>query len=77
MDPDANSIAAVPATGADRIELYTGPFAEAFEQDGRRLGNATRASLDAFAAGAEAALAAGLGVNAGHDLDLDNLVCVP
>lgn len=74
MDPDANSIAAVPTTGADRIELYTGPFAEAFEQDGRRLGNATRASFDAFAAGAEAALAAGLGVNAGHDLDLDNLV---
>lgn len=74
MDPDVRSIAAVPATGADRIELYTGPFADAFEQDGRRSGRSTRASYDAFAAGAEAALAAGLGVNAGHDLDLDNLV---
>jgi len=74
MDPDANAIAAVPATGADRIELYTGPFAEAFERDGRRIGDATRANYEAFAAGAEAALAAGLGVNAGHDLDLDNLV---
>jgi pyridoxine 5-phosphate synthase len=74
MDPDPAAIAAVPATGADRIELYTGPFAEAFARDGGRAGPETAASLARFVAGAEAARAAKLGVNAGHDLDLDNLV---
>jgi pyridoxine 5-phosphate synthase len=74
MDPDPEAIAAVPATGADRIELYTGPFADAFVDDGGREGNATRHWLEQFRAAAEAAGAAGLGVNAGHDLDLDNLV---
>ena len=74
MDPDPAAIAAVPETGADRIELYTGPFAEAFAADGRRPGPAGEAAFARFAAGAEAAAAAQLGVNAGHDLDLDNLV---
>jgi Pyridoxal phosphate biosynthesis protein len=58
----------------ERIELYTGPFAEAFAADGRRPGPASEAEYARFVAGAQAALAAGLGVNAGHDLDLDNLV---
>ncbi len=56
--------------GADRVELYTGPFAEAFARsaaDGARV-------LEAHVAAAERAHALGLGVNAGHDLDLDNLV---
>ena len=55
--------------GADRIELYTEPFAKAFarsEGDGR-------AGFSACAAAADLAHSLGLGVNAGHDLDLDNL----
>ncbi len=56
--------------GADRVELYTEPFARAFER-----GQA--AAQESFAVYAEAATnarARGMGVNAGHDLDLDNLV---
>jgi len=56
--------------GADRVELYTEPFARAFE-----LGpEAARSSFNAYAAAADLAHSLGLGVNAGHDLDLDNLV---
>src|SRR6185436_20801848 len=58
------------STGADRVELYTEPFARAFE---RGPGEARR-SFDAYAAAAMLAHAHGLGVNAGHDLDLDNLL---
>lgn len=55
------------AVGADRIELYTEPFARAFERgDGE-------ASFEAYARAAELAHTLGLGVNAGHDLDLQNL----
>jgi pyridoxine 5-phosphate synthase len=61
---DANAAA---RTGADRIELYTGPYAEAHVQ-----GQAD-AALHACAATARQARRAGLGVNAGHDLDQDNL----
>jgi pyridoxine 5-phosphate synthase len=56
--------------GADRIELYTEPFARAFARsrdEGRR-------SFDTYARVAELAHSLGLGINAGHDLDLDNLV---
>ena len=55
--------------GADRVELYTEPFARAFE----RGQDAAAASLRTYAAAAELAHAIGLGVNAGHDLDLANL----
>jgi pyridoxine 5-phosphate synthase len=58
------------SAGADRIELYTEPFARAFERgadEGRR-------SFAQVADMATLAHALGLGVNAGHDLDLDNLV---
>ena len=58
---------AAAATGADRIEIYTGPFAEAFEA-----GDAG-AALAACADTARRAQAAGLGVNAGHDLSQANL----
>lgn len=74
MDPDPAAIAAVPATGADRIELYTGPFAAAYASDGHAQGPASRGSLEAFTLAARQAVTLGLGVNAGHDLDLDNLV---
>lgn len=67
VDPDPQAAGAAPQTGADRVELYTESYARAFgtpRQD---------ASLTAYAAAARHAQAAGLGVNAGHDLDLDNL----
>ena len=60
-------IAAAAASGADRIELYTGPYAEAFA-DGH-----PGSALPAFADTARAAAAHGLGVNAGHDLSAANL----
>jgi pyridoxine 5-phosphate synthase len=67
----ADDAAAVMRTaaqsGADRIELYTGPYAEA-----QAAGHAERA-LAAFVATARAAQAVGLGVNAGHDLSQSNL----
>ena len=67
MDADPAAMAAANAVGADRIELYTEPYAAAWgtqDQD---------AQLARFAAAAQAALDAGLGVNAGHDLNRDNL----
>jgi pyridoxine 5-phosphate synthase len=70
VDPEEAPIRWAADLGADRVELYTEPFARAFER-GRPHAD------DAFAAygrAAELAHALGLGVNAGHDLDLDNLV---
>jgi len=58
------------SVGADRIELYTEPFARAFER-GR---DAAARSFAEYAEAAQFAHSVGLGVNAGHDLDLDNLV---
>ena len=67
MDADAGAMAAARAIGADRVELYTEPYAAA-----HAAGDAG-AELQRFAAAAQAALAVGLGVNAGHDLNRDNL----
>jgi pyridoxine 5-phosphate synthase len=58
------------AAGADRVELYTEPFARAFE----RGPDSGAKSFAQYVECAQIAHAAGLGVNAGHDLDLDNLV---
>ena len=67
MDPVPEAMAAVKALGADRIELYTEPYAAAW-------GHATQSEqLERYRAAAQAALDAGLGVNAGHDLNRDNL----
>ena len=63
-DPD---VARAAACGADRVELYTGPFAEAFA-----MGDA-EAALRAAADTAHRAQTAGLAVNAGHDLNQANL----
>lgn len=76
MDPDPDAIRAVAATGAERIELYTGPFAAAFEVDGRDGGPISTAAFERFDTAARSAVEAGLGVNAGHDLDQDNLVAL-
>jgi pyridoxine 5-phosphate synthase len=70
VDAEADPIRWAASAAADRIELYTEPFARAFE----RGADAARASFAQFAASAELAHAVGLGVNAGHDLDLENLV---
>ena len=72
MDPDQAAMRHVPATGADRVELYTERYAEAFA---RRDGDPTvfDATLRHFVKSATAAREGGLGVNAGHDLNLANL----
>jgi pyridoxine 5-phosphate synthase len=67
MDPLPDAMAQARAIGADRIELYTEPYAAAHGTPQQA------AELAQFAAAAQAALAAGLGVNAGHDLNRDNL----
>ena len=72
IDPVEAQIERARACGADRIELYTGPYADLVERRGLEHPE-TRASLDAYARAARHAAALGLGVNAGHDLNLDNL----
>lgn len=67
MDADAAAMAAAKAVGADRVELYTEPYAAAWATPERD------AQLARFASAAQAALDLGLGVNAGHDLNRDNL----
>ena len=67
MDPVAGNMAAAKAVGADRVELYTEHYAHVF-------GTAQQARvLASYAEAARAAQAAGLHVNAGHDLNRDNL----
>jgi len=67
VDTDPAVVAPAKATGADRVELYTGPYGMTF---GSPAGEAEFARLVATA---RAVRAAGLGLNAGHDLNLDNL----
>ncbi len=67
MDPSPEAMALARAVGADRVELYTEPYAAAHGSVGQG------AQLARFAAAAAAAQAQGLGVNAGHDLNRDNL----
>ena len=67
MDPDPEQMAAAKAVGADRVELYTEPYAAAW-------GTPEQAQqLERYAQAAQAALDVGLEVNAGHDLNRDNL----
>lgn len=69
VDPEEAPIRWVRSLGADRVELYTEPFARAFER-----GPAAAAeSFARYARAARVAHAEGLGINAGHDLDLRNL----
>ena len=67
MDADPHAMLAVRDLGADRIELYTEPYATAWGTPGQG------AQLQRFADAARAALKVGLGINAGHDLNRDNL----
>lgn len=67
MDPVPEQMAAARAVGADRVELYTEPYAASF-------GTPDHApQLQRYADAAAAATQAGLGLNAGHDLNRDNL----
>lgn len=69
MDPEPAQMALAKQIGADRVELYTGPYADHFSP-----GNTAFDQLFAqYVASKNAALQAGLLVNAGHDLNLDNL----
>jgi pyridoxine 5-phosphate synthase len=69
-DPDAGEagVAAAKATGADRVELYTGPYGGCYDDPDR-----ATVELGHLAETARAALGIGLGLNAGHDLTLANL----
>jgi pyridoxine 5-phosphate synthase len=67
MDAEPEGMTAARAVGADRVELYTEPYAGAHGTPQQA------AQLARFAAAARAAQAAGLGVNAGHDLNQANL----
>nr|WP_304848950.1 pyridoxine 5'-phosphate synthase [Hydrogenophaga sp.] len=67
MDAEPGQMAGAKAVGADRVELYTEPYAAAWHTPQRD------AQLERFRAAAQAALDVGLGVNAGHDLNRDNL----
>jgi pyridoxine 5-phosphate synthase len=66
IDPDPKLIEGAAKAGADRIELYTGPFALQFQHN-------PEAAVKPYITAAKAALDAGLGINAGHDLNLENL----
>ena len=68
MDPDTDGIRIAEEIGADRIELYTEPYARAFKTKVQ-----IEETLERFAAAARFANEIGLGLNAGHDLNLKNL----
>jgi pyridoxine 5-phosphate synthase len=70
VDAEEDPVRWAAGVSADRVELYTEPFARAFE----RSESDAMESFAAYTRAAELAHSLGLGVNAGHDLDLDNLV---
>jgi pyridoxine 5-phosphate synthase len=66
VDPDPKMVQGAREVGADRVELYTEPYASQFSKD-REL------AIRPYIESANIAREIGLGINAGHDLDLDNL----
>ncbi len=66
VDPVAEMVEGAYRLGADRIELYTGPYAHDFPHN-------PAAAMRPYSLAAEAANTMGIGINAGHDLNLDNL----
>lgn len=66
LDPEEKYIESAAATGADRIELYTETYAKNFTIDPKK-------AAEPYVRCAERAFEAGLGINAGHDLNLENL----
>ncbi|MEY2836050.1 MAG: hypothetical protein RLZZ557_1712 [Bacteroidota bacterium] len=65
-DPDLRMVEGAAATGTDRIELYTEAYARTFTQDREK-------AVAPYRAAAKLARSAGMGINAGHDLDMHNL----
>ncbi len=66
IETDAASIEKAKAIGADRIEFYTGPYADNYKEDKEK-------AIQPYIEAARVAENCGLGINAGHDLSLDNL----
>ena len=66
VDADPEMVHYAKEAGADRVELYTGPYAELYEEDPEK-------ALEMYRPAAEQARKEGLGLNAGHDLNLKNL----
>ena len=66
VDPDPEMVRGAAACGADRVELYTADYAEQFPAGPEK-------AIARYVAAAKAAREAGLGLNAGHDLSLENL----
>ena len=66
LEPVIEQVYGAKETGADRIELYTESFAVNFESNAQK-------AIEAFIKAAETATKLGLGINAGHDLNLNNL----
>lgn len=66
VDPDEEMVAAAKETGSDRVELYTEPYAAGYATDRDE-------AIKPFIAAAQVARQVGLGLNAGHDLSLQNL----
>lgn len=66
VDPDPKMVEGAAAVGADRVELYTEPFAKNYPV-------APEKAVQAYVEAANVARNLGLGINAGHDLDLENL----
>ena len=69
-DQDADNIKRAAEVGADRVELYTGPYAHQFSKGGEA---ETNSMIKNYVAACDMAVACNLGVNAGHDLNLQNL----
>lgn len=66
LNPELDQVEAAKLSGTDRIEFYTGPYADHYQQD-------KHLAIAAYVSAAQAAHAIGLGINAGHDLSLQNL----
>ena len=66
VDPDPVMVEYAARAGSDRVELYTGPYAEMYDDDPQR-------AIEYYRSAAEKARDLGLGLNAGHDLNLRNL----
>jgi pyridoxine 5-phosphate synthase len=66
VDPDAVMVEYAAKAGADRVELYTGPYAELYDEN-------PMAAIEMYRAAAEKTRELGIGLNAGHDLNLRNL----
>ena len=66
VDPDPEMVSGAKACGADRVELYTEAYAAGYHTDREK-------AIEPYVAAAERAREVGLGLNAGHDLNLDNL----